>query len=247
MMKVLVIIPVYNEEMNIGKVIEEVKTDLDFVDILVVNDCSTDGTLSVIEKIQGINYISLPVNLGYSGALQTGFKYAVNNNYEAVIQFDGDGQHIASEALRLYKIFLDTQSDIVIGSRFKTDKLEYHHSFFRGLGTKIFQTLIKKFCKVSITDPTSGFQILSKDVFEIYSKMNNYPEFPDANLLIEMLFKGYKVEEEYVRMRNREFGESMHGGLIKPMKYMIVMIYSIIILLTRRKEFSRNTIGKGLA
>jgi glycosyltransferase involved in cell wall biosynthesis len=99
-MKTLVIIPCYNEEKNIAKVVEELRSDFNAANILVVNDYSRDNSLEIIKSIN-VNYLNLPINLGYSGALQTGFKYAVENDYEYVIQFDGDGQHIASEAKRM--------------------------------------------------------------------------------------------------------------------------------------------------
>lgn len=236
-MKTLLIIPAYNEEENIQNVIQEVKRDLEFVDILVINDCSTDNTLNVLKEIQNIAYITLPINLGYSGALQTGFKYAVDNMYDVVIQFDGDGQHIASEARGLYEVFMEEKADIVIGSRFLNQISEYKHSILRTAGTKIFGSIIKKVCKQTITDPTSGFQVLSKEVFELYSKIHSFPEFPDANLLIQMILKGYKVREKNVKMRSREHGVSMHSGFIKPAKYMIKMFYSIVIIVLNRNKF----------
>ncbi|URJ59862.3 glycosyltransferase family 2 protein [Paenibacillus polymyxa] len=234
-MKTLLIIPAYNEKDNIGRVISEIRNDLDFADILIVNDCSTDDTLKILQGFKGIKYITLPVNLGYAGALQTGFKYAVNHNYDVVIQFDGDGQHIANEAKELYDFFINKKADIVIGSRFLSNSVEYKNSFFRGLGTLFFRKIIKGLCNVEVTDPTSGFQILSKEVFEKYSKINNYPEYPDANLLIQMILQGYKVEEKYVKMRNREFGESMHSGVLKPTKYMIKMFYAIALITMKKK------------
>ncbi|WP_341281423.1 glycosyltransferase family 2 protein [Paenibacillus sp. FSL H8-0537] len=235
MSEVLLIIPAYNEELNIRKVITEVQHDLPFVDILVVNDCSTDKTLDVLKSSKGINYLSLPVNLGYAGALQTGFKYAVENDYQIVIQFDGDGQHIAAEALKLIHVMEQENADIVIGSRFKM-KSSYNHSLFRKLGTGLFKNIIRKICKVDITDPTSGFQVLKREIFEKYSKMNSYPEYPDANLIIEMLLNNYKISEYQVDMRSREFGESMHSGIFKPMKYMVKMIYAILLIFMKGKR-----------
>jgi len=235
MAEILMIIPAYNEELNIVKVITEIKQSLNYVDVLIVNDCSTDNTLAVLKGIENIKVISLPINLGYAGALQTGFKYAVNKGYDKVIQFDGDGQHIATEAGKLLDIMERDQADIVIGSRFKT-KSNYNHSLFRKIGTHFFRTIIKRICKIEITDPTSGFQVLSKEVFHKYAKMNQYPEYPDANLIIEMLLEHYKISEYQVEMRSREFGTSMHSGILKPAKYMIKMTYAIIFVLISRKK-----------
>ena len=133
----------------------------------------------------------------------------------------------------------ETNSDIVIGSRYMKDGT-YKQTFFRKLGTVIFSKLIKIFCKKEITDPLSGFQCLNKKVIEKYSKIGAYPEYPDANLIIQMLLEGYEIEEVSVKMRLREFGESMHGGIIKPIKYMIMMMYTIFAILLSNISFKRR-------
>src|SRR5256885_563284 len=135
MSNALVIVPCYNEEKNITNVVSELRNDLTIADILLVNDNSRDNTLEVIKSLN-VNYLNLPFNLGYSAALQAGFKYAVSHNYEYVIQFDGDGQHIALEAKKLLDDALFLKKDIVIGSRFK-EKNEYSHGFFKSLGTRV--------------------------------------------------------------------------------------------------------------
>ena len=163
-------------------------------------------------------------------AVQTGIKYAYMNNYDYVIQFDADGQHIAKEAIKLLEEIKRSDSDIVIGSRYLKDT-GYPCPFFRKVGTKFFASIIKLICKKKIADPLSGFQCLNRKVIERYSQMGNYPEFPDANLVIEMLILGYKIEEIPVKMRLRENGESMHGGIIKPIKYMINMLYTIVFII----------------
>ncbi len=228
--RIIMLIPVYNEELNIGKVIDEVRATLPKIDIFVINDCSQDNTEKVLQQYSDIKYSNLPFNMGYAGALQTGFKYAVANNYDYVIQFDGDGQHIASESKKLLKLAIEDNIDIVIGSRF-IKQTEYKHSFFRSLGTRFFVGLIKRISGYVITDPTSGFQVLNKHTFSIYARINGYPEFPDANLLIKMLLSNFTVKEVNVEMREREFGESMHSGVIKPIKYMVNMTYSIFLIL----------------
>jgi glycosyltransferase involved in cell wall biosynthesis len=235
MKKTLIIIPVYNEEVNIKKVIREIRQEIDFADILVIDDCSTDGTLKKIKSLD-INFLSLPFNLGYSGVLQTGFKYAVEKNYEYVVQFDGDGQHIAAEVKKLNETSIEKNADIVIGSRFKDKKgSPYPYPLFRRIGSFIFKMLIKNICNTEITDPTSGFQMLKKNVFGRYARMYNYPQYPDANLIIEMLLNNYKIVEIPVAMRKREIGTSMHEGFIKPIKYMVKMFYSIVLIIIKYK------------
>lgn len=230
-MKVLFVIPAYNEEENIGKVLKEIKKDVKYADILVINDCSKDNTEQIVLK-NGVKCITMPFNVRYAMAVQTGIKYAYENNYDYVIQFDADGQHIASEAEKLYKKAIETNSDIVIGSRYLKN-MGYPCPFFRRIGTKIFEIIIKIFCKKRVADPLSGFQCLNRRVIERYAKMGNYPEFPDANLVIEMLLNGYTICEVPVKMRLRENGESMHGGIIKPIKYMITIMYSIVFILIK--------------
>lgn len=231
MKKVLLVIPAYNEEKNIRKVLNEIKKDISYADVIVINDGSTDNTSKIVKK-ENIRCIDMPFNSGYSNAVQTGIKYAHENNYDYVVQFDADGQHIAKEAEKLYKHIKKTDCDIVIGSRYLKN-LKYNCPFFRRIGTKIFQIMIKIFCHKKITDPLSGFQCLNKSVIKEYSKISGYPEYPDANLIIEMLIKGYKIEEIPVRMRIRKYGESMHGGIIKPIKYMIQMMYTIVFIMIK--------------
>lgn len=236
--KILFVIPAYNEEENIEKVLKEIKKDISYADILVINDCSKDDTERIVRK-NGVKCISNVFNMRYAMAVQTGIKYAYENGYDYVIQFDADGQHVAKEAEKLYIHAKKNDCDIVIGSRYLEDT-GYPCPFFRRVGTKMFERLIKIFCKKRIADPLSGFQCLNKKVIERYSKMGSYPEFPDANLVIEMLLNNYRIDEVPVKMRLREAGESMHGGIIKPIKYMINMFYTIFfVLITYSKKVKK--------
>lgn len=232
--KILFVIPAYNEAENIEKVLKEIKKDASFADILVINDCSKDNTAEIVKK-NNVKCITNVFNMRYAWAVQVGIKYAYENDYDYVIQFDADGQHIAKEANKLYKEMKNENVDIVIGSRYLKD-MGYPCPFFRRFGTKLFQLLINFFCHKNIADPLSGFQCLNKKVIEKYSKMGEYPEFPDANLVIEMLLSGYTIKEVPVKMRLRETGESMHGGIIKPIKYMINMLYSIMFILIQHPK-----------
>lgn len=235
--KILTIIPAYNESENIQKVLDELKQDFSETDILVINDCSKDNTKQIVESNM-VNCITTTFNLHYAYAVQTGIKYAKKYDYDYCLMFDGDGQHIAKEAKKLLDKIKESNCDIVIGSRY-LEKGNYNAPKLRKIGTSFFTWLIKISCHTKISDPLSGFQVINKRVIDKYSKMGEYPEFPDANLIIEMLLDGYTVEEVSVKMRNREFGESMHGGIIKPIKYMIVMFYTILILILN-KLFGRR-------
>lgn len=231
MEKVLFVIPAYNEEANIKRVLDEIKKEVKNADVIVINDSSTDKTKQIVKKC-GIRCIDSIFNMRYAWAVQTGLKYAYQNNYDYVIQFDGDGQHIASEAIKLLDEIKKSKVDIVIGSRF-LNNTGYNSNKFRRLGTKIFEVLIRIFCKVKIADPLSGFQCINRRVIEKYAKMGEYPEYPDANLIIEMLLSGYKIKEVPVKMRPREEGISMHSGIIKPIKYMFNMFYTIFFIIVQ--------------
>jgi glycosyltransferase involved in cell wall biosynthesis len=236
--KTLVIIPVYNEYENIKKVIEEIRQELPDVDILIIDDGSIDNSQYLLRNLKNVISLVHPFNIGYALALKTGFKYAIEHEYQYIIQFDGDGQHIASEAHKLLNTIRELQSDIVIGSRFM-EKSGYRHSFLRRMGTRIFRSLIKSTCNKEIFDPTSGFQVLNRSVFTHYARMPYFPQFPDANLIVEMILSGFVVHEVPVKMRNRFNGKGMHDGIFSSMNYMVLIIYNIIIILTKH-QFKRS-------
>ena len=229
--KIIVVIPAYNEAANIGSVLKELKEDFSIADILVINDCSKDNTETIVLK-NNVRCITNLFNMRYAWAVQTGIKYARDHDYDYAILMDADGQHIASEAKKLYEATINTNSDIVIGSRYLKN-LGYHCPFFRKIGTKFFSKFIKLFTRQKITDPLSGFQCLNKHVINYYAGCGNYPEFPDANLIIEMLLKGYKITEVPTKMRSRENGTSMHSGILRPIKYMITQFYTCIVLFVK--------------
>ncbi len=169
--KILIVIPAYNEAENIENVIKEIRKDIDYADILVINDCSKDNTEEIVRR-NGIKCITNVFNMRYAWAVQTGIKYAYYHDYDYVIQMDADGQHIAAEAEKLYKAMKETDADIVIGSRYLKD-MGYPCPLFRRIGTKLFEIIIRIFTHKKIADPLSGFQCLNKDVIKYYSKVGN--------------------------------------------------------------------------
>ena len=234
LVKTLVVIPTYNEEGRIGQVIDEIKSTLPLCKVAAINDYSRDDS-EAEAKAHGAIVINHPYNMGYSAALLTGLGYALNKGYEYVVFFDGDGQHIAAEVKELYKQMASQDADMIIGSRFLKPS-DYHHGAFKTMGTKLFSTLIKLFTKKKVTDPTSGFQLLNRKAIACYLEIAGYLDYPDANLIVAMIKKGIKLSEVAVKMRSREDGESMHGGIWKPISYMVLVVYSVLLAaLTRNK------------
>ena len=229
----LIIIPAHNEEKNIGSVLEEIRRFGIDLDILVVNDGSKDQTEAVVREA-GENVITLPFNLGYGGALQTGFKFASAWGYKYVIQFDADGQHNPNNIPDILKWLRTGAYDIVIGSRYLDQSL-YKTGLLKKAVISVFRFLIKISTGVKITDPTSGLQGLNNRVFTYYSKLGNYPEdFPDADTLIFMLLSRYRVHEISALMRERYSGKSMHVGF-KTAFYPVKLMVSILVVLIREK------------
>ena len=204
--KTLVIIPAFNEADNIIKTVEDIRENAPECDFIVINDCSTDDTESICRE-RGYDVISLPVNLGIGGAVQTGYRFAARHGYSRAIQFDGDGQHPASYIDKLAECMDDDKTvDMVIGSRF-IEKDGFQSSRLRRLGIGYFTKLIKLLTGVRITDPTSGMRLVNRCLIELFAMdyPRDYPE-PDSEVII--LRKGYKVREVPVEMRERGGGKS---------------------------------------
>ena len=225
-MKVLVIIPAYNEAENIVKTVTEVKTLTDY-DYVVIDDCSKDDTYKICLE-NNFNVIHLPINYGLASGVQIGMKYALENGYDAAIQFDGDGQHDASYIKDMVKELED--NDIIIGSRFVTEKKPISA---RMLGSRLLTFLIKLVTGKTIKDPTSGMRMMNRSVMQEFANNMNYPPEPDT--LVYMLKKGKKVKEVQVSMREREFGES-YLNPIRSMVYMLEMVISIVFIQSFRKR-----------
>ena len=226
-MKTLVVIPAYNEALNIEKAVHDLEVNAPDVDYVVVNDGSKDNTLEVLKK-NHFNYIDGFCNLGLFGAVQTGFKLALKEDYDVVIQFDGDGQHSAKYIEPLVKE-IENGNSIVIGSRFVDEKKPFTA---RMIGSRFIAGAIKLVTGKTITDPTSGFRAYDRACIKDYAlEMNNPPE-PDT--LVYMLRKQRKIKEIQVQMSEREFGES-YLNLVNTIKYMSRMMVSIFLIQPFRK------------
>ncbi len=239
--EVLIIIPAYNEERNIEAVLEKLETPeiSSIADVLVMNDASSDSTNWVV-KAHGHTLVTHVFNLGYGSALQLGYKYAIRRKYRYVIQMDADGQHDACNIPRIYER-LKTKGedgrypDIVLASRFMEGSGEYQVGHMRKLAYGLFRWLIRLSTGRKFADPTTGLQGLSRKAFLYYSKYKHFDDkYPDANMIIQMLLLGFKIEEIPAVMHHRDCGESMHSGL-RPLVYMIRMVFSIIGVVFRVK------------
>ena len=226
-MKILLIIPAYNEEENILNTCKTIEKSNQKVDYIVINDGATDNTEKVLKE-NNINHIKLVNNLGIGGAVQTGYKYAYENDYDIAIQFDGDGQHDVNYVSNICEPLISGQADMCIGTRYlDKSESEFQSTFMRRLGANIISVFIKILCHKKITDPTSGFRAVNKKVIEEFAK--NYPtEYPEPESTVSLLVNGYKVQEVPVSMNERIGGVSSIR-LWKTADYMVKVVLAIII------------------
>lgn len=235
MKKVLIIIPAYNEELNIEKTVNRVikysKKSKNDINYIVINDGSTDNTLQVCLN-NNYNVIDLINNLGIGGAVQTGYKYAYYNDYDVAIQFDGDGQHDEKYIDKLVDE-IDKGKDFVIGSRFVSNLSKFRSSGIRRIGIRILSLTIKICTGRKIYDPTSGFRAVNKKIIKLFA--NDYPlEYPEPETDAFLVKKGYKLSEIPVEMHSREFGKSSIN--IKKSVYYMISVSLAIIIATINKE-----------
>lgn len=220
-MKSLIVIPAYNEEENIEKLVERVKQyDIDY---LVINDCSTDSTAEILDK-KGFNHLDLPINLGIAGVTRLGFNYAHDNDYDCVVCIDGDGQHLPEYMEDLMKE-VENGCDYVVGSRFLSEKKPWS---MRMLGSRLLCLLIFLKTHRKVTDPTSGMRALGRKVIDSFDKSMNFYAEPDA--LCYLLHQGYNVKEIQVKMKERDGGVSYFANPFKSVYYMLCEILSIIFI-----------------
>ncbi len=236
MKKVLMIIPAYNEEKCIVQTVKTI-TDLESkkykIDYVIINDGSTDNTKNVCIENK-LNFIDLPCNLGIGGAVQTGYKYALYNNYDVAIQFDGDGQHDANYIEKLVS-YIEEENNLVIGSRFVAEESEFKSTFIRRIGINFLSGLIKFCTRKKVYDVTSGFRAADRDLIKYFA--STYPtDYPEPDSLVQVIKKGYKVAEVSVKMKERQAGTSSISGL-KSIYYMIKVSFAIVIAnISTKKE-----------
>ena len=228
--KSIVIIPAYNEEKSIVKTVQDICEHAPEFDYVIINDCSTDHTLSVCRK-HHLHVLNLPVNLGIGGAVQTGFLYAYKNGYDYAVQFDGDGQHDAQYLQKMRDYMIEQNADMLIGSRF-LEKEGFQSTGMRRFGIRYFSALIKFLTGQKITDPTSGMRMINRDILAMYSE--SYPkDYPEPESVVAIINSGKKVMEYPVIMRKRMEGTSSISPL-KSVYYMIKVSLAIFLEMLRK-------------
>ncbi len=228
-MKVLIIIPAYNEEANIEKVVTNLKEVCPQYDYVVVNDGSKDRTADICRK-NGFSLIDNPINLGLSGSFQSGMKYAIRMGYDAAIQIDGDGQHDVAYIPQMVDLMEKEQLDIVIGSRFVSEKKPWTP---RMIGSRILSAGIWMTCGKHIKDPTSGMRLYGRKMLTEFATKLNYGPEPDT--ICYLIRCGAKVKETQVTMRERMGGTS-YLNLSRSFWYMLSMTLSIFVIQWFRKR-----------
>lgn len=228
--ELLVVIPAYNEHGRVGKVIADVKATLPAVDVLVVDDGSSDGTAG--EALDaGASVLRLPFNSGYGVALQTGYKFGVRAGYRTIGQIDADGQHRALYLAQMLEALERDEADLIVGSRFLVQDGHYKPPLARAIGIRLFARLASALTHQHVSDPTSGFQLMRSRVARLFCS-DIYPtDYPDADILILLHRTGYRVREVPVRMQPSP-GGSMHSLHSSPY-YMYKMLLSIFVTLLR--------------
>ena len=226
----LVLIPAFNEEGGLGEVLERIHAATEF-DVLVIDDGSSDDTARVA-RAHGAKVLRHPFNMGYGAALQTGYKFASQEDYEVLVQIDADGQHDPAYIMPLAERVLEGHSDACVGSRFLIGE-GYIPPFARRLGMVLFGYIASVVTHRRVTDPTSGYQALSRRVFRFFQSDLFPADYPDADVLILLHRAGFRAEEQPVAMKPNPIGQSMHGGLIRPMFYVFKMFLSIFVTLLR--------------
>ena len=229
-MKKLVIIPSYNESESIVNTVRNIQKKAPEFDYIVINDCSKDATLEVLKE-NNINHLNLPVNLGIGGAVQTGYKYALEKGYDVAVQVDGDGQHDPKYLSNLLKCLIEEKADMVIGSRF-IENQGFQSTFMRRIGIVYFTRLIRALTGKTITDPTSGFRMAGRDVIRMFA--TQYPkDYPEPESIVTLLKNDMKVLEVPVRMKERQGGESSIK-MTNSVYYMIKVSLAILVENSKR-------------
>ena len=230
--KLLIIIPAYNEQENILKTVQDIKSHIPEADYIVVNDCSKDKTREILRQ-EDAPYIDLPVNLGIGGGVQTGYRYALEYGYDIAVQFDGDGQHDAAYIKDLIAPIESGQADVTIGSRFVKNE-GFQSSAMRRLGIRFLSGLIYLLCGVKVKDVTSGMRAVNRAMIEKFA-WDYAQDYPEPEAILSSGLAHARILEVPVQMRERQGGTSSINT-VRSMYYMIKVSIALVI--------TRITVGK---
>jgi glycosyltransferase involved in cell wall biosynthesis len=229
--RTVAVVPAFNEAGAIGRVVEEIRAFDPEIDVVVVDDASTDETAAVAEE-RGAIVLRLPFNVGIGGAVQTGFRFALAEGYDAAVRLDGDGQHDAAELQKLLAPLERGEADFVVGSRFVDRGGSYRPPFARRMGIRIFARLVSLLCRQRVTDTTSGFLALDRVGIELFAA--EYPhDYPEVEATLVALRSGLRLAQVQVDMRERETGASSIT-FVRSLYYIVKVTLALLVASLRR-------------
>lgn len=229
--RLIAVVPAWNEEGAIGRVVDEIKAFDPSATVVVVDDASTDATAEVAEE-HGATVLRLPFNVGIGGAVQTGFRYARDEGFEVAVRLDGDGQHVASELSKLLAPLDARTADFVIGSRFVDPGGTYRPPFARRLGIRAFARLVSLLGGQRVTDTTSGFVALDRAGIELFAA--EYPhDYPEVEATLVAVRSGLRLSQVQVEMRERQAGTSSIT-FVRSLYYIVKVMLALLVASLRR-------------
>jgi hypothetical protein len=231
MSRVVAVVPAWNEAGAIGRVVDEIRAVDPSIDVVVVDDASTDETAALAEA-HGAIVMRLPFNVGIGGAVQTGFKYALANGYDAAVRLDGDGQHDPRELGKLLAPIERGDANLVIGSRFVDASGSYRPPFARRVGIRVFARLVSALGGEHVTDTTSGFIAIDPVGIELFAE--EYPhDYPEVEATLVALRSGLRLRQVQVDMRERETGSSSIT-FVRSLYYIVKVMLALLVASLRR-------------
>lgn len=230
MSRLLIIVPAYNEEGAITEVVKEVNAAMPGVPVLVIDDCSADGTRS-LAYAAGAHVLPLPHHLGLGGCVQAGYKLAFELGFNYVIRVDGDGQHDPNGIPAILDRLQTSGCQMVIGSRYLSGKGDGYTSVARGLGIQLFRTILRPILGKDVTDPTSGFVGVNREALALFSR--SFPlEYPEIEALVVLQRKRFRFEEVPCVFRPRRTGQSSITA-ITSLRYMVHVLLGVFVNILR--------------